>query len=58
MEKQNEKFTVTLSKQQLESFHIFLERTELRGREVPRFIELVQAVREAINYETQQTNVS
>lgn len=40
-------YTLTLTDSQLSSLKTFIERTELRGREVHNFIELVQAINEA-----------
>jgi hypothetical protein len=40
-------YTVTVNETQLRDVKIFLERCELRGAEVPRFLSLAQAIGQA-----------
>jgi hypothetical protein len=40
-------YTFTLNESQLSSLKAFMERTELNGREVHKFIEIVQIINES-----------
>ena len=45
-------YTLLLSESQLASLKVFMERTELNGREVHKFVELVQIINESENQDT------
>jgi hypothetical protein len=40
--------TLNLSPAQFDALRVFLERTDMRGHEVPKFLEIAQAMRAAV----------
>jgi hypothetical protein len=52
MIKEMKTYTLLLSESQLASLKVFMERTELNGREVHKFVELVQIINESENQDT------
>jgi hypothetical protein len=42
-----QKYTVTINETQLRDVKVFLERCDLKGSEVPRFLSLAQAIGQA-----------
>jgi hypothetical protein len=47
-------YTLTLNESQLASLKVFMERTELNGREVHKFVELVQVINDSENKEAKE----
>lgn len=45
--------TLNFNAAQFDALRIFMERTEMRGHEVPRFLEIIQAMRTAASQQTQ-----
>jgi hypothetical protein len=55
MIKEMKTYTLLLSESQLASLKVFMERTELNGREVHKFVELVQIINESENQDAKSS---
>lgn len=47
-------YNLTLNESQLAALKSFMERTELKGREVHKFVELVQIINDSENKEAKE----
>lgn len=49
-------YTILLNESQLTSLKVFMERTKLRGKEVHKFVELVQIINKSENQDSKPSD--